>query len=441
MKRKWLRRLIIFLGIFALCSASLWGAWHLWFDPYRGNASYFRSSEGLETVLKSQQAVEDLDYLVRRLEERHPACMGGLPDKLRTEYEEERAKIASSPEVTVLSLWQSAARVLGSLGDAHTAVGVSYENRTRLPLTFVWRDDALICSGGDYDGYTLVKIGGIQVTELYEQFLAQFSYELEAWAQYSFAARLNRSEYLSFLDVDTDAEVSLVLESPDDGKRIDAAIELYEDFPVDGGEIKPNFDYSINQSAGVGIFSLRQCEYGEEYKNTLQAFFTEASEQDIHSIIVDLRDNPGGNSMVANEFVRYLPAESYLIGGSEVRQGPILWKNKPQLQKNKQLAPIFHGKLYVLTGAGTFSSAMDFATLISDNNLGTIVGEIPGNMPSSYGDILCFQTPNAGLVFTVSYKYFVRPDASKCDLPLLPDVQVPAENALDEAMRLIKESL
>ena len=65
------------------------------------------------------------------------------------------------------------------------------------------------------------------------------------------------------------------------------------------------------------------------------------------------------------------------------------------------------------------------------------MGEIPGNMPSSYGDILRFQTPNAHLVFAVSHKYFVRPDESMSDLPLIPDVQVPAEKALDKVIELI----
>lgn len=70
----------------------------------------------------------------------------------------------------------------------------------------------------------------------------------------------------------------------------------------------------------------------------------------------------------------------------------------------------------------------------------TVVGEVPGNMPSSYGDILYFQTPNARLVFTVSYKYFIRPDASKSDLPLIPDVTVPAKDALTETIRLIEKA-
>ena len=79
---------------------------------------------------------------------------------------------------------------------------------------------------------------------------------------------------------------------------------------------------------------------------------------------------------------------------------------------------------------------MYFAMLLSDNGLATLIGEIPGNMPSSFGDILYFQTPNARLRLSVSYKYFLRADAFKEDLPLIPDIQVPAEEALNEALRL-----
>jgi C-terminal processing protease CtpA/Prc len=132
--------------------------------------------------------------------------------------------------------------------------------------------------------------------------------------------------------------------------------------------------------------------------------------------------------------------QSYFTGSSEVRVGSIIWKNRPQNRKNQQLEPVFSGDVYILTSANTFSAAMDFAVLISDNGLGVVVGESPGNMPSSYGDILYFQTPNARLACAVSYKYFVRPDASKSDSPLMPDVQVPAKNAMMEAILLTRKN-
>lgn len=439
MKSKWHKHIIISLCAFILCGFALWGMWQLWFNPYRSTVSDLRPSDELETILTSQQAVEDLDYLVHRLAERHPACMNGLPDNVHLEYERERAGIATLPEVSVLSLWQSAASILSSLGDAHTAVGVNYENRVRLPFTFAWKDDTLTCSSGEYDGYIVIEIGGISTDELYQRFLTQFSYELDAWARHSFASRLNRGEYLAFVGVDMQKDIPLVLENPNDSSCKTAVFTLQKD--TDSGEERdePNFDYSIDSSAGVGVFALHQCVYDEEYKNGLRDFFTAVQENNIRSVIVDLRSNPGGNSLVANEFIRYLPAESYFIGASEVRFGSILRKNKPQSRENQQLTPVFSGDVYVLTGADTFSSAMDFATLISDNKLGTVVGEVPGNMPSSYGDILYFQTPNAGLIFTVSYKYFIRPDASKSDSPLVPDVVVSAKDAFTETMRLIEK--
>jgi hypothetical protein len=437
---KYIKHIGIFVCIFALCGTALWGAWQLWFNPYRSTVSVLWPSEELEDVLTTQQAVEDLDYIVHRLIERHPACINGLTGNVQFEYERERAGIAVLQEVSVLSLWQSAARVLSSLGDAHTAVGVNYENSAHLPLTFAWKDDKMICLGDEYEGYIVVEVGNISIDDLYQRFLSQFSYELESWARHSFASRLNRSEYLSFVGVDTLTDIPLVLENPNDGSRITATFTLCESVTAGDEKAEPNFDYSVDSSAGMGIFTLRQCVYDEEYKNGLRDFFTAVQENNIRSVIVDLRNNPGGNSLVTNEFIRYLPAESYLTGACEVRFGSILWKNKSQSQRNQQLTPVFSGDVYVLTGADTFSSAMDFATLISDNKLGTVVGEVPGNMPSSYGDILFFQTPNARLVFTVSYKYFIRPDASKSDSPLIPDVIVPAKDALTETMRLIEKA-
>ena len=60
---------------------------------------------------------------------------------------------------------------------------------------------------------------------------------------------------------------------------------------------------------------------------------------------------------------------------------------------------------------------MDFAALLLDSGLATVVGEGAGNMPSSHGNNPYFQIPNAALAFTVSYQCFIPPDASKPDTP------------------------
>ena len=437
MKKKWTKHLKIFLCTFVICTIASYGAWRIWFDPYRGTVSTFEQSEKLDTVLTGMQAAEDLEYIINCLQESHPACISGLPVAVQRAYEREYAELSKSTEVTVLSLWQRASRVLSRLDDAHTVAWVYYEDTKFLPLLFSWEGQHLICSGGEYDGYTVNKIGGVSVTQLYEQFQEKFSYELDAWARHAFASRINRSDYLAFAGINVGHEVEILLELQNDGNTICKTFALQEKGIAEPKMTELFYGYSVDKESGVGIFTLRQCIFDKTYKTALKDFFTSVRDAEVNSIIVDLRGNPGGNSLVANEFLRYLPVESYQVGSSSVRFGPVIWKNKSRQQKNQQADYVFSGDVYVLTGTDSFSAAVDFATLLSDNGLCMVVGEIPGNMPSSYGDVLYFQTPNALLSFTVSYKYFSRPDASKSNLPLLPDVQVPAHDAMEEALRLI----
>jgi hypothetical protein len=425
----------IFLCVFVICTIALYGAWRLWFDPYRGTVSAFEQSEKLDTFLSGMQAAEDLEFIVSRLRERHPACVSGMPAAVQEAYEKEYAELSKSTEVTVLSLWQSASRVLARLGDAHTMVRPYYKETKVLPLLFSWEGQRLICSGGEYDGYIVSSISGVSVSQLYERFREKFSYELESWVCHAFASRMNRSDYLAFTGINIGQDVEILLKRQDDGSTINQVFTLQENVIVRPEVTEPFYSYSVDN--GVGVFTLRQCIFDKTYMTALKDFFTSVKDGEVHSIILDLRGNPGGNSMVANEFLRYLPVENYQVGSSTVRFGPVIWKNQSRRQKNQQAESVFSGNVYVLTGTDSFSAAMDFATLLSDNGLCKLIGEIPGNMPSSYGDTLRFQTPNAKLAFTVSYKYFIRPDTSKSNFPLIPDVQVPAHDAMEEALRLI----
>jgi len=440
MKQKWIKHIKVILCVFVICTVALYGTWRIWFDPYRGTVDAFEQSEKLDTVLTGMQAAEDLKFIVSHLQERHPACISGLPAAVRKAYEREYAELSESAEATVLSLWQSASRVLACLGDAHTAVRAYYTDTTFLPLSFSWKGQNLICSGGEYDNYVVNTIGCVSIDQLYKRFQEQFSYELDAWARHAFASRINRSDYLAFVGINAEREVEISLKRQNDEGIVNKTFALQENAMAISSGTEPFYDYSIDRASGIGIFTLRQCIYDETYKSALKDFFISVQDEGVHSVIVDLRGNPGGNALVAKEFLRYLPVEGYQVGSSNVRFGPIIWKNKPGQQRNQQTGYVFSGEVYVLTGTDSFSAAMDFAALLSDNGLCTVVGEIPGNMPSSYGDILYFQTPNALLVFTVSYKYFIRPDAAKSNLPLLPNVQVPAHDAMEEALRLIRRN-
>lgn len=54
-------------------------------------------------------------------------------------------------------------------------------------------------------------------------------------------------------------------------------------------------------------------------KEGLYNFFQEVSKNNIQNIAIDLRENTGGNSLVINQFIRYLDVDTYFGYSSEIR--------------------------------------------------------------------------------------------------------------------------
>ena len=100
---------------------------------------------------------------------------------------------------------------------------------------------------------------------------------------------------------------------------------------------------------------------------------------------------------------------------------------------------LFDGDVYVLTSTNSFSSAMDFAMLISDNKIGKIIGEPSGNKPRSYGDVAVFKLKNSGLRMQVSTKKWYRVDESITDELIEPDIACNREEALQVLVEQLGE--
>lgn len=439
MKNKKLqKRLLIIIGLsIIIIISSLIVAYKLFLDPYRGTVTTTVTSKDLYSTLTKAEALDDLNYIVEQLTDRHPACMEGLPDKVVAQLEMETEQM--SEEVTVLQLWQTAARILAKMGDAHTGIRYNGIGRSSLPIRFEMTGDRLICVTEGYEGAEVVSINETPIKLLHSRFLNQFSYELENYGTYQFALILPYKEYLSFVGIDTSSDINVTFRTKD--KEWEETLTFAEPVQDTDTSEEAFVSYDIDKENSLGILSLKACNNNDIYKTTLNKFFMEVKQNNIEHVAVDLRYNGGGNSSVINDFLRYLDIDKYSVaGGMDVRYGPILYLFDKQVQKNKK-APdlLFRGKVYALTSTNSFSSANMFANTIQDNGIGQVIGEIPGNMPSSYGDILTFQTPNSKLIFHVSYKYFRRIDETKSDLPLLPDFEVKAEEAPAKLREIIRQ--
>jgi len=427
----------IFLIALIMLATVLFGYYKLCMDPYRGTIKYFESSKPLDEMFSRDQALEDINYLMKCLRQRHPAWIEGegKNEPVEQQYMEEVARIGD--EVSELELYRSVSRILATLHDGHTRTNWYGENG------YLYTDDSeAIPSGGKPIAINKTPIG-----EVLAAFKEHFSYELDFYAEkqfFDYAIWLEST--LQLCGIDTYGGVTMTYEM--DGKPVEVqydivSFEELETFETGQGkeqDTKKWVSYEIDKENGVGIFTLTTCDCNEEYLSVLDSFFQEVFAEGIENIVVDLRGNGGGDSWVANEFLTYIDIDTYRSWDGAVRYGWYLHKNNNVSFTNQKKEQVFDGAIYVLTDTWTYSSAMDFAMLIADNDLGVIVGEPSGNLPDSYGDILRFQTPNAKLPFTVSFKRWYRIDRDKAGEPMIPDIQVEAEQALEKVYETIQRS-
>ena len=100
----------------------------------------------------------------------------------------------------------------------------------------------------------------------------------------------------------------------------------------------------------------------------------------------------------------------------------------------------FSGNIYVIISVYTYSSAMDFAMLIKDNNIGTIIGEASSNNPNSYGMITRFVLPNSKLYAQISTKKWYRINETTEEKFIEPDIKCESEQAILKLYDKIKST-
>ena len=187
------------------------------------------------------------------------------------------------------------------------------------------------------------------------------------------------------------------------------------------------------------------------------SMFSDLSRRGIGNLVIDLRNNGGGNSRVGDVLLRYItpipfvqmekvlvrvtPLTVRLMGGGDMT--PRVYYH--EAKEDEYIRPLtareghYDGKVYLLTSTTTFSSAGSFAWAFKECGIGTVIGEETGGMNVAYGDILSYRLPLSGLRCSVSFKRFWQFRADENDIHgTIPDVAVRADQALDRALGIIK---
>ena len=417
-------------------------------NPYRNSMTLYQNPDyyckEYKTEMSYDEAKADLDEAMQYLKNIHPMFIHGFTPDVQELYNQALSHLQRSKGISVNDLCKEIETVFSSLNDGHTHIDARYSDYHYL------KDIHAHSLAHD----EIVAVNNITLEEIFEKNRNYFSYETEEYGLRKIKACLQTIEDLNYIGFNIDDGITYTY-MDSNGDLFDEKYyakdfltdEEYREYNnMDNLEDDESDDeykfveYEILKSANMAVLTLHSCEYNDEYKKCLSDMFREVKERGIDNVCVDLRDNSGGNSYVADEFIHYLDVDSYCTWGQDWRLGLILIPSNGSVLKNHKYTDfLFSGNVYMLTSIDSFSSAMDFAMLISDNKLGKIVGEHSGNKPRSYGDISIFKLRNSGLVMQVSTKKWYRVDETNKDEFVEPDIACDSEQALQVLMEHLKE--
>jgi hypothetical protein len=133
----------------------------------------------------------------------------------------------------------------------------------------------------------------------------------------------------------------------------------------------------------------------QRFSEFAAAVLADADTHTVKPVVIDLRENGGGDSRVIRP----------LMSGLVKRLGKV-------------------GPFYVLIGPRTFSSAVDNAVELRDTLHATLMGEATGGKASSYGELKFVVLPNSKVKVRYTSKWFAaRKDSTSGSLA--PDVPAP----------------
>lgn len=401
--------------------------------PY-WNSYSFKDYDGVilnyDEVISYKAAKEDFNALIHYLKRTHPMFRGGLSEEVQSAYTLSLSRLKNADKITVNDLRREIQTVLHLMRDAHTTTYNNYPNDTYLKA-FPQKQS---------EGYGVTAINGKTVEKIFEEAEPYFCYETEDWISIDLGS-LAMLDFLGYSQPFTyewsDGEnVTEETYTANDFVSWEEFTKIQKEY-VTSGESKDFVYYDIDEGRSLAVLTLTQCVYNQTYVDCVKAMFTEVKQKGIKSIAVDLRGNGGGNSYVANEFIKYLPVESFAYGPYDWRLGFLNVHMGGKAVNDRYENLIFDGSVYILTDTQSFSSAKDFAMLIQDNQLGKIVGEPSANAVNGYGDVACFYLPNTGMYMQISTKKWYRIDETNTDDYVMPDYPCESDACFEKLCEII----
>lgn len=240
---------------------------------------------------------------------------------------------------------------------------------------------------------------------------------------------------------------------------------------VNSAQIQVDYSFKI-LDGGIGLISYNSCNNYKKFNKFLKESFKTIEQENIDKLIIDIRENGGGDSGLNDLLLSYITKKPYQqsvgrywkvsaeakkaysennvysrIFGKEFMNQYMNTPNQEVIEtidSTELTHPInpknyFQGKSCILIGSSTFSSANFLADAVKTYSITTLIGTPTGEYTNDFGEQLSFTLQNSGSLVFISSTFDIGANGNDSILePVYPDIKVETD-ALKYAINWIKK--
>ncbi|MBL4710068.1 MAG: hypothetical protein JKY48_16685 [Flavobacteriales bacterium] len=226
---------------------------------------------------------------------------------------------------------------------------------------------------------------------------------------------------------------------------------------VNSGQAQVDYSFEILEQ-GIGLISYNNCNNYKKFNKFLKKSFKIIKQENIDKIIIDIRENGGGDSGLNDLLLSYITTKPYqqasgrywkvseeakkaysenkvysrMFGKKFMNQ----YMNTPNqeviesidttgLTHPKNPKNYFTGKSCILIGSSTFSSANFLADAVKTYNITTLIGTPTGEYTNDFGEQISFTLQNSNSTVYISSTLDIGANGNDSIMePVYPDIEV-----------------
>jgi hypothetical protein len=394
-----------------------------------------RPSESSEQQLTKAQWQQDVNELLASIGNLHPNPWRSTSEKkFRSHLEQIASQSSSNTRAqTMLKLIAAVSLITQAGGDGHSGIW-PFQEATRfnlLPLRlYAFSDGIYITEANENNqgliGQKLKAIGGVPIDRILEKVAPYVSHESANWIKSWTPHYLIIAELLESLDISKGLSVDILTENTTSelktSKLQAISVESYkENFNnalsstiLPSSESAPLYLQKVlsekywyktldNKSLYFQYNLVQDENNGQSFVDFIEEVEIELKKNQIDSLIVDVRNNPGGEDNYDHSHLIYRPFFE-MINNFNLEQREL--------------------NLYVLTGRTTFAAATNFTLDVGKKTQAIFIGEAMGGHSKYYGEPERVILPNSNLRVMIATRYWNMPGLSASTSTAIPDYLV-----------------